>query len=103
MTTPSQIDIYRTAALPIEKHGEDAVIEAAMRADAMLDMGDLDGQRVWNAIVRAIEDIQRGPSTKIMPSDGCNGGQFPWRWTSRTISINLDVIWGMSDRCKSFF
>jgi hypothetical protein len=21
---------------------------------------------------------------------------FPWRWTSRTISTNLDVIWGMS-------
>ena len=21
---------------------------------------------------------------------------FPWRWTSGTISTNLDVIWGMS-------
>jgi len=45
-----EIDIYRSAALLIEKHGEDAVIEAAIRADAMLDMGDLDGQRVWKAI-----------------------------------------------------
>ena len=40
-----EIDIYRSAALQIEKHGEDAVIEAAIRADAMLDKGDLDGQR----------------------------------------------------------
>ena len=22
--------------------------------------------------------------------------QFPWRWTSGTISTNSDVIWGMS-------
>ena len=55
-----QIDIYRSAALLIKKHGEDAVIEAAMKADAMLDDGDLDGQRVWKAIIKAIEELQRG-------------------------------------------
>ena len=33
---------------------------AAIRADAMLDEGDLDGQRVWKAVVRAIEELQRG-------------------------------------------
>ena len=64
------IDIYRSAALLIESHGEDAVIEAAMRADAMLDKGDLDGQRVWKAIVRAIEELQRGgreePGGKVL-------------------------------------
>ena len=59
------IDIYRTANLLIEKHGEDAVVEAAIRADAMLDKGDLDGQRVWKAIVKAIEEMQRGE-----PKDG---------------------------------
>jgi hypothetical protein len=51
-----RIDIYRSAVLLIEKHGEDAVIEAAIRADAMLDKGDLDGQRAWKAMVRAIEE-----------------------------------------------
>ncbi len=29
------------------------------------------------------------------PSDGCGRLEFPWRWTSGTISTNLDVIWGM--------
>ncbi len=33
---------------------------AAIRADAMLEKDDLDGQRVWKAIVRAIEELQRG-------------------------------------------
>ncbi len=26
------------------------------------------------------------------------GMEFPWRWTSGTISTNLDVIWGMSGK-----
>ena len=33
-----------------------------MNADVMLDMGDLDGQRVWLRIIRAIEELlQREP------------------------------------------
>ncbi len=31
----------------------------AMKADAMLDQGDLDGAAVWRRIVAAINDIQR--------------------------------------------
>ena len=27
------------------------------------------------------------------------GTEFPWRWGRGTISANLDVIWGMSDKC----
>ena len=36
-------DIYRRANLLVKQHGEDALIEAAMRADAMLEAGDLEG------------------------------------------------------------
>ena len=39
------LDIYRSAQALIKQHGQDAPIEAAMRADAMLDKGDLDGRR----------------------------------------------------------
>ena len=46
--------------LLIEKHGNDAVLEAAKKADALLDEGDMDGQRVWEAIGRVIKDTQRG-------------------------------------------
>ena len=31
----------------IKHHGQDAPIEAAMRADAMLEKGDLEGYAVW--------------------------------------------------------
>ncbi len=46
-----ELDIYRSANVLVKRHGEDAPIEAAMRADAMLDKGDLapiihDGHRI---------------------------------------------------------
>ena len=55
----SDLDIYRSANVLIRERGEDAAIEAAMRADAMMDKGDLDGCAVWKRIVRAVEEIQR--------------------------------------------
>ncbi len=39
--------------------GQDAPIQAAMRADAMLEKGDLDGYAVWRRILRAVEELQR--------------------------------------------
>ena len=40
----SDLDIWRAANLLIRRHGEDAEIEAAKRADQMLERGDLNGQ-----------------------------------------------------------
>ena len=53
-------DIYRSAKLLIDRHGEDALIEAAMIADKMLEQGDLDGLATWNRILRAIEELRAG-------------------------------------------
>ena len=36
-----------------DRHGAEAPIHAAMHAEAMLDRGDLDGQRVWVRILNA--------------------------------------------------
>ena len=55
----SDIDIYRTAAALIKQHGDEAPIHAAMKSDAMLARGDLDGRSVWLRIVDAIRDMQR--------------------------------------------
>ncbi len=55
----SDIDIYRSANLLVKHHGQDALIEAAMRADAMLDKGDLDGCAVWKRIIKAVEELPR--------------------------------------------
>ncbi len=55
----SDLDIYRSAKLLIDQHGDGATIEAAMRADEFLDQGIIDGQRVWMRIMQAIEELQR--------------------------------------------
>ena len=41
------INIYRTVNVLVELHGENAPIQAAMKADALLKAGDVDGQPVW--------------------------------------------------------
>ena len=51
------LDIYRSAQVLVERYGEDAPIHAAMRADAMLDKGDLDGYAVWKWILRAVGEL----------------------------------------------
>jgi hypothetical protein len=38
---------------------EDALLMAAKRADALLDLGDTDGQLVWKAVLRAVEEMIR--------------------------------------------
>ncbi len=57
------LDIYRSANLLVKHHGTDAPIHAAMRADAMIEKGDLDGYAVWKRILRAVEEL-RGTEPK---------------------------------------
>ena len=47
------------APSPSTRLGQDAPIHAAMRADATLDKGDLDGYAVWKRVLRAVEELQR--------------------------------------------
>ena len=53
------LDIFRSASVLVKQHGQDAPIQAAMRADELLEAGDLDGYAVWKRIRRAAEELQR--------------------------------------------
>ena len=65
MTSP--IDIYRAANELIEQHGDDAPIEAAMRADGCLAAGDMEGEAVWLRVVKAVEELrQREPGDRAV-------------------------------------
>ncbi len=55
----SDLDVYRSAHALIQRHGSEAAILAAMRADELMDAGDLDGAAVWRRIVAAVNEIQR--------------------------------------------
>ncbi len=52
------LDIYRSAQVLVKQHGEDAPIHAAMRADGMLEAGDLDGYAVWKRVLRAVGELR---------------------------------------------
>ena len=55
----ADLDIYRSAKLLIDRHGEDAAIFAAMQADKCLEGGDLDGKAVWMRVIAAIKELQQ--------------------------------------------
>ena len=55
----SNLDIYRSAQVLIREHSEDAALEAAQRADAMLEKGDMEGAAVWRRVLKAVEELRR--------------------------------------------
>ena len=59
----TDLDIFRSAKLLIDQHGADAIIEAALKADELLDAGDFDGQAVWLRIRKAMLEL-------LKPGDG---------------------------------
>ncbi len=49
---------YRSAHLLIRAHGQDAAVQAANVAAALLASGDLEGQHIWNRILATIDRLQ---------------------------------------------
>ena len=48
----------------LEHYGEDAPVEAAMRADVMSGKGNLDGYVVWKRVLNAVEELSRSEPTE---------------------------------------
>lgn len=57
-STISELDIYRSARQVILQYGEDAWLHAATRADALLEEGDVEGQKTWIRILKAVNKLQ---------------------------------------------
>jgi hypothetical protein len=56
----AKLDIYRAANILVKEYGaEQAPLMAAKRADTLLDLGDIDGQRVWKEVLRAVRELIR--------------------------------------------
>lgn len=53
-----EIDIYRSAKLYIDQHGDQAALQAAMQSDLLLDAGDIEGAALWRRVIKAIEVMQ---------------------------------------------
>ena len=51
-------EIWRAALLMVKRYGDDAMIEAAARADELQEDGDYTGAADWQRILDAIERLQ---------------------------------------------
>ena len=58
----SDWELWACANEAIRQQQFDAPIFAAMRADALLQQGDIDGARAWRMIVARINDLLAPPS-----------------------------------------
>jgi hypothetical protein len=60
-------DCYAAAQIMIKRYGEDAAMQAAMRADLLGSADDFDGWRQWIRIMEAIKQLQRtrGPDESV--------------------------------------
>jgi hypothetical protein len=53
------IDIWRAAEQMRKLYGADAAIHAAMRADKLMDQGDVEGFAMWKRVVAAHNELDR--------------------------------------------
>ena len=53
------LDILRAANLLVKRHGHDAAVIAALRADELLAAGDPQGCAIWKRILAAVTELAR--------------------------------------------
>ena len=51
-------DVWRSAKLYIQLHGERAKAEAAIRSNELRETGDIEGATVWACVTNAIIELQ---------------------------------------------
>jgi hypothetical protein len=56
------IDIYRTAKIMIDQHGDKALLEVVYKCDHLRAKNDQEGIAVWMRIADAIHWMQENPS-----------------------------------------
>jgi hypothetical protein len=57
-------DVWQAALLLVKRYGDDAMLEAAQRADQLLDEGDMAVCEVWHRISNAIERLMATKSAE---------------------------------------
>ena len=62
----ADIGIYRTARVILDRHGGDTPIHAAMRADGLMDQGDMEGRAAWLRIKAAVEEMVRTKRRRVV-------------------------------------
>ena len=68
-----EIEVWRAANQLVKRYGADAELEAAMRADAMIECGDPEGLAVWKRILRCLSVPRRTGRLAAYPAQPTRG------------------------------
>ena len=90
----SDIDIWRAALLMVKRYGDDAMLEAAGRADKLQEDGDWQGALTWHRILDAIERLQaKAPAAgervhrhRLRPGASTQVSSWPSQYTGHPAS-----------------
>ena len=63
----NDLDAYRCARLLLDRHGRDAELQTAMRADELGAVGDEAGREAWMRILAAVDELARTEATLPLP------------------------------------
>jgi hypothetical protein len=63
--TVSDLDIFRSASMYLELHGDQSVAKAREMVRTMKERGNNDGADTWLRIIVAIETMRRGPDEAL--------------------------------------
>ena len=63
--TVSDLDIFRSANLHLDQHGDQAVAKAREMVRTMKRRGDHDGADTWFRIIVALETMKHGPDGAV--------------------------------------
>ena len=61
-------DVTRAAHVLLHRHGGEAGNVAAMKANQLLDRGDMDGYTMWKRIFTAVEETFSGTAVGTIPA-----------------------------------
>ncbi|MEE8392809.1 MAG: hypothetical protein V3R66_00575 [Rhodospirillales bacterium] len=50
-------DIFRSAGKMVKRHGHGAILISALRANELLNQGNMDGYRMWKRIIMVIGEL----------------------------------------------
>ena len=78
-------ELWACANEMIRQHAFDAPIHAAMKADQMLERGDLDGAKHWQLIVHRINELLKEPEQRRQLISECP------QWVESGHSVNQVV------------
>ncbi len=67
MAGPSELDVWRSAKLMIDYHGDQAEAKAVERSDEAVKAGDIIAFRTWKRVARAIRSLNKNEPSQGEP------------------------------------